>query len=368
MALLALLLIAVPAAAQQPEPPAPEQPDAAAEAVPAPAPGDEDPVLLRLGDTEERLSDIVWRFDVAMRSFAAGQGIPYTDDLAARLRGLLPQYIQQRGTELVLLREAERRGLAPDEEAVQETLDRLRSSVAEEDYAAALADAGFPSEEDLVTLIREADLIGQVVQAIRDESQPTDEEVRVRYLADIDRYTQPETYCARHILVADQGLAQELVDRVRAGEDFAALASEHGTDSTASRGGDLGCFQRGTMVAPFEEAVVSAEVGAVTGPVETQFGYHALLVYDHRPATVLPLDDVRDAVAESVAADAASAVVQGLVRGSGLVSYPERLEPVPAEEPPPAPDEPPAPVPGAPPAGEAPAAPDEPPAPAPPAE
>ena len=326
MALLALLLIAVPAAAQQPEPPAPEQPDAAAEAVPAPAPGDEDPVLLRLGDTEERLSDIVWRFDVAMRSFAAGQGIPYTDDLAVRLRGLLPQYIQQRGTELVLLREAERRGLAPDEEAVQETLDRLRSSVAEEDYAAALADAGFPSEEDLVTLIREADLIGQVVQAIRDESQPTDEEVRVRYLADIDRYTQPETFCARHILVADQGLAQELVDRVRAGEDFAALASEHGTDSTASRGGDLGCFQRGTMVAPFEEAVVSAEVGAVTGPVATQFGYHALLVYDHRPATVLPLEDVREDVAESVAADAASAVVQGLVRGSGLVTYPERVE------------------------------------------
>ncbi len=339
VALVALLLSAIPATAQAPAepPPAPapaaQPPDDEGQAA-GPAATDEDPVLLRLGDTEERLSDVAWRFDVAMRSFAAGQGVPYTEDLAFRLRGLLPQYIEQRGTELVLLREAQRRGLAPDEESVQQTLDRLRSSVAAEDYETALAGAGFPSEDDLVTLIREADLIGQVVQAIQDETQPTDEEVRVRYLADIDRYTQPETFCARHILVADEALAQELVDRVRAGEDFATLASEHGTDATAGRGGDLGCFQRGTMVAPFEEAVVSAEVGAVTGPVETQFGYHALLVYDHRPATVLPLEDVREDVAESVAADAASAVVQGLVRGSGLVTYPERVElAAPAPEP-----------------------------------
>jgi len=325
LALLAALLAALPAFAQgsadEPsaaEPPAREGRAAAPEA---------DPVLVRLGGTVERLSDIEWRFEVAMRSFAAGQGIPYSEQLAASLRGLLPDYIEQRGTELVLLREAARRGYTPDEASVQETLDRLRSSVAAEEYEAALAGAGFPGEEELVTLIREADLIGQVVGAIREEALPSDEQVRVRYLAEIDRYTRPETFCARHILVAEEALAQELVDRVRAGEDFAALAGEHGTDGTAARGGDLGCFPRGMMVAPFEEAVVAAEVGSVTGPVATQFGYHALLVYDHRPAQVIPFEEVRDSVAEDLAAEAANAVLQGLLRGSGLVTYPERLQP-----------------------------------------
>jgi peptidyl-prolyl cis-trans isomerase C len=315
LALLVAFLTVVPAFAQGP----------------ATTADDADPVLIRLGGTVERLSDVAWRFEVAMRSFASGQGLPYTEDIAASLRSLLPEYIEQRSTELVLLREAERRGLTPDEESVQATLERLRSSVAPEEYDDALAGAGFPSEAELVTLIRESDLIGQVITAIEGESQPTEEQLRVRYLADIAMYTEPETFCARHILVADEALAQEIIDKVNAGEDFAELAGVHGTDGTARTGGDLGCFQRGMMIEPFEDAVVAATVGSVTGPVETQFGYHAVLVYDHRPAAAVPFEDVRDYVAESVAADNAYAVIDGLIRVSGVVTYPERLAPPTAE-------------------------------------
>ena len=322
LCLAGVICLSAPAMAQDPAEPPRDEP-AAESAAPA---VDPDPVLLRLGATVERLSDIEWRFGVAMRSFAAGQGIPYSDDLAVRLRGLLPSYLDQRGQELVLLREAGRRGLSPDEDAVQATLERLRASVAAEDYETALAEAGFASEDRLLTLIREADLLGQLLDQIRSESEPTDEEVRVRYLADLSRYTQPEMFCARHILVAEEAAAQDIVDRVRAGEDFAALAREHGTDGTAIRGGDLGCFQRGMMVAPFEEAVVAAEVGEVAGPVETQFGFHAVLVYERQPASVRPFEEVREAVAESIANDTANATMQGLFRGSGLVTYPERLE------------------------------------------
>ncbi len=316
LAAAALLALLGPALAQGPDQDAPPATQAAVDA---------DPVLLRLGSTVERLSDIEWRFGVAMRSFAAGQGMAYTPDLAEQLSGLMPRYLEQRGTELVLLREAGVRGLAPDEDSVAQTLETLRASVAEDQYEAALEDAGFTTEERLVTIIREADLITQVLEALQSEAEPTEHEVRVRYLADVRRYTQPEQFCARHILVEEAELAEEIVARVAAGDDFAALAAEHGTDGTAQRGGDLGCFQRGMMVAPFEEAVVGAEVGAVTGPVETQFGYHAVLVYDHLPATVVPYEEVRDAVAASVASDAASAAMQGLLRGSGLVTFPERL-------------------------------------------
>lgn len=323
LGLIALLVSGLPLAAAQSGQEAAEPRAPQIDTEPAPAQGD--PVLVRLGERVERLSDIEWRFDVAMRSFAAGQGVPYTDEIAAQLRGLLPNYLEQRGTELVLLREADIRGFTPDEESVQQTLAGLKASVPEGEYESALAEAGFPAETNLVQIIREADLITQVLEALRAESAPSDEEIRVRYLADLGQYTVPETFCARHILVADEALATELVERAQAGEDFATLAAENGTDGTAANGGDLGCFQRGMMVSDFESAVVAATVGEVTGPVQTQFGYHALVVYDHRPQQVRPFEEVREDVAASVAADAASAAMAGLLRGSGLVTYPERL-------------------------------------------
>lgn len=83
-----------------------------------------------------------------------------------------------------------------------------------------------------------------------------------------------------------KGDAQDLIDRINVGEDFAALAGEYGTDATRETGGDLGWFARGAMVAPFEEAAFSLEVGElVAEPVETMFGYHVLQVTDKRTST-----------------------------------------------------------------------------------
>lgn len=96
---------------------------------------------------------------------------------------------------------------------------------------------------------------------------------------------------ARHILFrAAQGddeargaARQEANDvrrRILAGEDFATLAREFGDDGTASRGGDLGWFGPGRMVAEFEEAAFDAPIGRLVGPVETDFGYHLIEVTD----------------------------------------------------------------------------------------
>lgn len=291
-----------------------------------PQPADPDPVLLRVGDSVERLNDIEWRFGVAVRSYLAGQGVPYSPEMAAQLVSLMPNYLEQRASEVVLLREAARRQLVASQETVDSTLERIKSTLAEgEDYQEKLGAAGFPSEEHLITLIRESDLISQVIGAMSEEVEPTDVEISVRYRADIARYTQPETYCARHILVADEALAASVVADVTAGADFAALAGEHGTDATAARGGDLGCFGRGQMVAPFEEAVVAATVGEVSGPVETQFGFHAILVYQHDAARVLPLAEVRDQVRESVKGSLVDARITGMLRGAAVTTFPERL-------------------------------------------
>ncbi|NJO85133.1 MAG: hypothetical protein HC828_21915 [Blastochloris sp.] len=85
-------------------------------------------------------------------------------------------------------------------------------------------------------------------------------------------------YNVRHILVGTQQEAQNLLDALNAGESFAALAAQNGTDGTAQQGGDLGWILPSGVVVEFAEAMRTAEVGALVGPVQTEFGYHVLQV------------------------------------------------------------------------------------------
>ena len=83
---------------------------------------------------------------------------------------------------------------------------------------------------------------------------------------------------ARHILVNTQEECQALIDEIKAGADFAEVASKHSGCPSKAQGGDLGQFGPGQMVKEFDEVVFSAEVGEVVGPVQTQFGYHIIEV------------------------------------------------------------------------------------------
>jgi len=86
---------------------------------------------------------------------------------------------------------------------------------------------------------------------------------------------------ARHILVAQKELAEELKKRiVEGGEDFARVAEEHSECPSKKRGGDLGWFGKGAMVRAFEVAAFSAQEGEVVGPVKTEFGWHVIYVYE----------------------------------------------------------------------------------------
>lgn len=81
---------------------------------------------------------------------------------------------------------------------------------------------------------------------------------------------------ARHILVADEAQCEALQAEIEAGADFAEVAREHSSCPSGQRGGDLGSFEQGRMVKPFDDVVFSAELHKVHGPVQTQFGYHLI--------------------------------------------------------------------------------------------
>jgi len=81
---------------------------------------------------------------------------------------------------------------------------------------------------------------------------------------------------ASHILVADLNTAVTIKQKIAEGASFTDLAKQHSTCPSGQNGGDLGMFGRGMMVKPFEEATYNTEIGQVTGPVQTQFGYHLI--------------------------------------------------------------------------------------------
>ena len=116
----------------------------------------------------------------------------------------------------------------------------------------------------------------------------------------------PEFHCAMTLAFLDQAVsgaqdqaaieaqAEELLDRLVSGEDFAALAMEASQDGSASRGGDLGFFAREQMVERFSDAAFELQPGQISGLVRTRFGLHIIKVEDRRPAQTVP---------EEVAAD-----------------------------------------------------------------
>ena len=99
-----------------------------------------------------------------------------------------------------------------------------------------------------------------------------------REVSDVTTAEPLRHLCSRHILVASQAEADELLDRLDTGEEFAPLAIEFSLDpGSGSLGGDLGCVVEGSFVEPFETAAYAAEVGDVV-VAESQFGFHVIQV------------------------------------------------------------------------------------------
>jgi peptidyl-prolyl cis-trans isomerase C len=122
----------------------------------------------------------------------------------------------------------------------------------------------------------------------------TDEALQKAYDEAFANAEPTREWNASHILVETEEEAAALISRLNAGEEFAALAQEASSDSSAASGGQLGWFESGMMVPDFEAAVVALEVGAVSAPVQTQFGWHVVKLNETRLREIPTLEQVAD--------------------------------------------------------------------------
>lgn len=105
-----------------------------------------------------------------------------------------------------------------------------------------------------------------------------------------------EVPCVRHILLDDEATAQEVLDLLADGGDFATLATEYSTGPSGPNGGDLGCAASSGYVPEFATAVDTAELGEFVGPVQTQFGWHVLVVERYEETVQDPTQVLNDYV------------------------------------------------------------------------
>lgn len=130
----------------------------------------------------------------------------------------------------------------------------------------------------------------------------TEEEVKAEYDDIFKDFEGKEQLRARHILVASEDEAKAIVDELNKGADFVEVAKAKSTGPSGSQGGDLGYFAQGDMVPEFYEAANALDVGKISAPVQSQFGWHVIKLEDRKAAEPPAFAQVKQQVQQRVLA------------------------------------------------------------------
>ncbi len=230
----------------------------------------------------------------------------YKEDVDAELRDL-PSHLQH---------------LSQNKNARQQVLKTLirRSVLSQQAFTLGL-------EQDALVhrrINRSRDSI--MIEALRDWElsqipTPSPKDIQTYYKLHISHFTIPEQIHARHILVRQKSEALDILKQLKHHkDDFASLAAHHSIDdSNKSRGGDLNWFPHGIMVASFEKVAFGLKnIGDISKPVKTQYGWHIIELLGKRPAYKQTLKEAKDEILQILRQQALDTWMDGLVKDSQI--------------------------------------------------
>lgn len=131
----------------------------------------------------------------------------------------------------------------------------------------------------------------------------SEEEIEEYYNENKEIFKSPENVTASHILVDTLEKAEEITKEINEGLDFAEAAQKYSSCPSKDKGGSLGQFGRGQMVVEFENAAFSMNVGEISSPVKTQFGYHIIQLNSKNEASDLTLDEAKKDIINKIKFD-----------------------------------------------------------------
>jgi len=209
----------------------------------------------------------------------------------------------------LLYQEARKQKIVVEEETVGEKIDALRKQFPSEKAFQDKMGQMNLSEDTLRSQIREDLAVQQLVEReILAHVKVSEQDMQSFYDSNRDRFKEPERVRASHILIKSKPDAdpvnkeetrkklEAVKKRIDQGEDFAALAKEFSHCPSAEKGGDVGYFERGRMVKPFEDAAFSMKPGEVSDIVVTSFGFHLIEVTDKKPGRIIPYDESKERI------------------------------------------------------------------------
>jgi peptidyl-prolyl cis-trans isomerase C len=272
-------------------------------APPKPVPAQLPDVVARVNGEDVTRTD----FDRAVQTIEARAGGPIPPEQRDQvLRGVLDQIIGY----TVLLQESRARKVAVADSEVDARITEIRGQFpSEEEFTKTLTARKLTLDQVKSDVRRDLTITKLIDGEIASKIAVTPEQVNDFYAKNPDQFTQGESVRASHILIsvpkgADaaakaqaRAKAEQVLKDAKAGQDFAALAKQHSADpGSAANGGDLGFFQQGQMVGPFNDAAFTLAPGTTSDLVETEFGFHIIKVIEKKAGRTIPLEEVKPQV------------------------------------------------------------------------
>lgn len=213
------------------------------------------------------------------------------------------QIINQMMDEILVDQAARSLGIKPDQKQVEARLGRMRAQFKDDaTFQSNLSNSGL-SLKDLKAQL-EQQVLREALVIRAGNIEVTDDEAKNFFDTNKERLDAPESYRLRQIVVGTEKEANDFLVALRAGADFAMLASQVSLDAgTKEKGGDLGFVSRGLMSEPVLKEIQALKVGEIGGPLKTDAGFHIVKLEEVRPAKPAVFAEVKGDLKAALLAD-----------------------------------------------------------------
>lgn len=288
----------------------------------------------KVGTETFTLADFDRAFRIAVARVVNAQGIPFQDTYLTEFAEARPDFLKQYLRDRAVFQLARVNNKADQADLDKQIADARANFKSDEEFGRALAATGYSGVEDLHAEIERQAIVGAYLKTIQDRFKFGDAVVAGYYQLNRTKFNREAQACVKHILVKTQPEAQTVVKDLQGGADFAKVAADKSQDpGSAPQGGDLGCFGPGEMVASFDKASFTGPLNQLQ-TVQSQFGWHVLMVTKRNEAGAVPLAEAAPVIREQLGREAAQKYLNAQIAKLNTASFPEivTVAPAPAQK------------------------------------
>lgn len=257
-------------------------------------------------------------YNAKLQSCKSMYGEEYVDELqqqASRDNYIDKTILDNMISDLILLEAAEKSEIQISSDGLQENFKSYKTRFSsDEEYRSFLEFNGM-TETYLIEELRKDYIINQYFNIIMDTFDPTDDELNELFLKNnIGQLVE-----ASHILVNTEDEAKMVLDELNNGVRFEELAKKYSIDGNKDKGGELGYFSYSDMIKEFSEAAFLMNVGDISGPVQTEFGFHIIKVTDRKTDATVSSESSKDSLIENYKNDKYKEYIRNLKNEAVIV-------------------------------------------------